>query len=188
MPSGTGLKHLEQEIPERYIDVGIAEEHAVIFAVVWPRWVCTPWLPFTVRSCSELLTVLFTTLSAGSACPFSAWIDPVFHRRMAQPIMVFLISSLRCIPNIIAMAPKDEDGLVDMMFTATHIKHPLSIRYPRGAAEGVEIKEPKLLEVGKAEVIQHFNNKEGSPDRYFGFGQPQLHGHGKCPATRGPWL
>jgi len=76
---------------------------------------------------------------------------------------LFDIAYLRCIPNIIAMAPKDEDELVDMMFTATHIKHPTFIRYPRGAAEGVEIKEePKLLEVGKAEVIQHFNNKEGA--------------------------
>ncbi len=66
---------------------------------------------------------------------------------------LFDIAYLRCLPNVIAMAPKDEDELVDMMFTATHQHHPTFIRYPRGAAEGVPIKEqPRLLEIGKAEV------------------------------------
>ena len=50
---------------------------------------------------------------------------------------LFDIAYLRCLPNLIAMAPKDEDELVDMMFTATHQKHPCFIRYPRGPAEGV---------------------------------------------------
>ena len=54
---------------------------------------------------------------------------------------LFDIAYLRCLPNVIAMAPKDEDELVDMMFTATHQNHPTFIRYPRGAAEGVPIKD-----------------------------------------------
>ena len=60
------------------------------------------------------------------------------------------------------MAPKDEDELVDMMFTATQEQHPTFIRYPRGPAEGVPIKEqPQLIETGKAEVLQPFSNNGG---------------------------
>jgi len=60
------------------------------------------------------------------------------------------------------MAPKDEDELVDMMFTATHEPHPTFIRYPRGPAEGVPVKEqPRLIEIGKAEVIRNFANNGG---------------------------
>ena len=84
---------------------------------------------------------------------------------------LFDIAYLRCVPNIIAMAPKDEDELADMMFTATHCKHPTFIRYPRGAAEGVDIKdEPKLLEVGKAEVIRNFENNNRLKIAIFGLG------------------
>ncbi len=69
------------------------------------------------------------------------------------------------------MAPKDEDELVDMMFTATHQNHPTFIRYPRGTAEGVPIKEqPKLLEIGKAEVIQNFSNSGKRKVALFGLG------------------
>ena len=164
MPSGTGLKHLEQEIPERYIDVGIAEEHAVIFACGMATMGLHPvvaiYSSFMQRAFDCIvhdaalqdLPVIFCMDRSG----LSPQDGPTHHG-------LFDIAYLRCIPNIIAMAPKDEDELVDMMFTATHIKHPTFIRYPRGAAEGVEIKEePKLLEVGKAEVIQHFNNTEGA--------------------------
>ncbi len=164
MPSGTGLKHLEQEIPERYIDVGIAEEHAVIFACGMATMGLHPvvaiYSSFMQRAFDCIvhdaalqdLPVIFCMDRSG----LSPQDGPTHHG-------LFDIAYLRCIPNIIAMAPKDEDELVDMMFTATLIKHPTFIRYPRGAAEGVEIKEePKLLEVGKAEVIQHFNNKEGA--------------------------
>ena len=164
MPSGTGLKHLEQEIPERYIDVGIAEEHAVIFACGMATMGLHPvvaiYSSFMQRAFDCIvhdaalqdLPVIFCMDRSG----LSPQDGPTHHG-------LFDIAYLRCIPNIIAMAPKDEDELVDMMFTATHIKHPTFIRYPRGEAEGVEIKEePKLLEVGKAEVVQHFNNKEGA--------------------------
>ena len=69
------------------------------------------------------------------------------------------------------MAPKDEDELVDMMFTATHEQHPTFIRYPRGPAEGVPIKDqPKLLEIGKAEVIQNFSNNGGRKVALFRLG------------------
>src|SRR5690242_21411474 len=87
---------------------------------------------------------------------------------------LFDIAYLRCVPNIILMAPKDEDELVDMMFTATHERHPTFIRYPRGAAEGVPIKEhPKLIEIGKAEVLQHFEQKPGRKVAFFPLGNMQ---------------
>jgi 1-deoxy-D-xylulose-5-phosphate synthase len=69
------------------------------------------------------------------------------------------------------MAPKDEDELVDMMFTATQQKHPAFIRYPRGTGEGVPIKDqPKLLEVGKAEVLQNFSGTGGPKVAFFALG------------------
>jgi len=84
---------------------------------------------------------------------------------------LFDISYVRSVPNCIAMAPKDEDELVDMMFTATHEPHPAFIRYPRGPAEGVPIKDqPRLIEVGKAEVIQNFSNNGGRKVAFFGLG------------------
>jgi 1-deoxy-D-xylulose-5-phosphate synthase len=84
---------------------------------------------------------------------------------------LFDIAYLRCLPNVIAMAPKDEDELVDMMFTATHENHPTFIRYPRGAGEGVPIKDqPKVLEIGKAEVIQNFSNSGKRKVALFGLG------------------
>jgi 1-deoxy-D-xylulose-5-phosphate synthase len=84
---------------------------------------------------------------------------------------LFDIAYLRCVPNVIAMAPKDEDELVDMMFTATMQKHPTFIRYPRGAAEGVAIKDqPALLEIGKAEVLQNFASTGGKKIALFGLG------------------
>jgi 1-deoxy-D-xylulose-5-phosphate synthase len=69
------------------------------------------------------------------------------------------------------MAPKDEDELADMMFTATHHPHPTFIRYPRGTAEGVAMKEqPKLIEIGKAEVVQNFTNNGRRKVALFGLG------------------
>jgi 1-deoxy-D-xylulose-5-phosphate synthase len=84
---------------------------------------------------------------------------------------LFDIAYLRCVPNVICMAPKDEDELVDMMFTATHQNHPTFIRYPRGAAEGVAIKDqPRLVEIGKAEVVQNFASGAGRKVALFGLG------------------
>ena len=81
------------------------------------------------------------------------------------------IAYLRCVPNVIAMAPKDEDELVDMMFTASHEPHPTFIRYPRGAAEGVPLKEyPKLIEIGKAEVLRNFSRTGGRKVALFPLG------------------
>jgi 1-deoxy-D-xylulose-5-phosphate synthase len=172
MPSGTGLKALEKALPNRYYDVGIAEEHAVLFAAGMAtmgfRPVCAIYSTFLQRAYDCIihdvalqdLPVIFCMDRAG----LSANDGPTHHG-------LFDIAYLRCVPNAIAMAPKDEDELVDMMFTATHLQHPTFIRYPRGAGEGVPIKgQPKLLEVGKAEVVQNFSQNGGRKVALFGLG------------------
>ncbi|HTI99694.1 MAG TPA: 1-deoxy-D-xylulose-5-phosphate synthase [Dongiaceae bacterium] len=172
MHSGTGLKHLEKAMPDRYYDVGIAEEHAVIFAAGMATMgfhpVCAIYSSFLQRAydcihhdvCLQDLPVIFCMDRSG----LSANDGPTHHG-------LFDISYLRCLPNVIAMAPKDEDELADMMFTASHEAHPTFIRYPRGAAEGVPLKDqPKLLEVGKAEVLQHFSQNGGRKVALFGLG------------------
>src|SRR5882724_1369887 len=160
MPSGTSLKILEKAMPDRYYDVGIAEEHAVLFACGMATMgfhpVCAIYSTFLQRAYDCIvhdaalqdLPVIFCMDRAG----LSPQDGPTHHG-------LFDISYVRSVPNCIAMAPKDEDELVDMMFTATHEPHPTFIRYPRGPGEGVPIKEqPKLIEIGRAEVIQTFTN------------------------------
>ncbi len=172
MPSGTGLKKLEKEMPDRYFDVGIAEEHAALFAcglaVQGFHPVCAIYSTFLQRAYDCIihdaalqdLPVTFCMDRAG----LSPQDGPTHHG-------MFDISFLRCVPNIIAMAPKDEDELVDMLFTATHEKHPTFLRYPRGAAEGVAIKEsPRLLEIGKAEILRPYADNGKSKVALFGLG------------------
>lgn len=173
MPTGTGLKHLEKALPNRYYDVGIAEEHAVIFAAGMATMGFHPvvaiYSTFLQRAydcihhdvCLQDLPVIFCMDRAG----LSANDGPTHHG-------LFDIAYLRCLPNVIAMAPKDEDELADMMFTASLQKHPTFIRYPRGSGEGVPIKEvPALLEVGKAEVTRNFAQTGGKKVALFGLGQ-----------------
>ncbi|MEI7728623.1 MAG: 1-deoxy-D-xylulose-5-phosphate synthase [Verrucomicrobiota bacterium] len=172
MPSGTGLKMLEKVMPDRYYDVGIAEEHAVIFAAGMATMGFHPFVAiystFLQRAfdcihhdvCLQDLPVTFCMDRAGLSCNDG----PTHHG-------LFDIAYLRCLPNVIAMAPKDEDEFADMLFTASHEKHPTFIRYPRGAGEGVPIKnQPKLLEIGKAEVIQNYANNGGRKVALFGLG------------------
>jgi 1-deoxy-D-xylulose-5-phosphate synthase len=175
MPSGTGLKALEKAIPDRYYDVGIAEEHAVLFAAGMATMGYHPvvaiYSTFLQRAYDCIvhdvalqdLPVIFCLDRAG----LSPSDGPTHHG-------LFDIAYLRCVPNLIAMAPKDEDELVDMMFTATLQKHPTFIRYPRGTGEGVPLKDqPRLLEIGKAEVTQNFAQNGGSKVALFGLGNLQ---------------
>ena len=179
MPSGTSLKLLEQAMPSRYYDVGIAEEHAVLFAAGMATMgfhpVCAIYSTFLQRAYDCIihdvalqdLPVIFCMDRAG----LSANDGPTHHG-------LFDIAYLRCVPNIIAMAPKDEDELVDMMFPASLQKHPSFIRYPRGPAEGVPIKDqPKLLEIGKAEVIRNFGTSRGRKVALFALGNMQKIAH-----------
>ena len=172
MPSGTGLKALEMAMPNRYYDVGIAEEHGVIFAAGMATMGYHPvvaiYSTFLQRAydcihhdvCLQDLPVIFCMDRAG----LSANDGPTHHG-------LFDIAYLRCLPNVIAMAPKDEDEFQDMMFTCTLQKHPTFIRYPRGAGMGVPIKDqPALLEIGKAEITRTFANSGGRKVALFGLG------------------
>ncbi|MGD1020202.1 MAG: 1-deoxy-D-xylulose-5-phosphate synthase [Verrucomicrobiia bacterium] len=157
MPSGTSLGKLQKAKPDRYFDVGIAEEHAVIFAggmaTMGYRPVCAIYSTFLQRAYDciihdialQNLDVIFAMDRAG----LSVNDGPTHHG-------VFDIAYARCVPRAILMAPKDEDELVDMLWTALQNHGPIFVRYPRGAGEGVAIKErPAILPLGKAEVLQH---------------------------------
>ncbi len=156
MPNGTGLDSFRPHHPKRYFDVGIAEEHAVVFAAGMAtrgyRPVCAIYSTFLQRAydpiihdvCLQKLPVLFCMDRAG----LSGDDGPTHHG-------LFDISYLRGIPEIVLMAPKDEDELADMMKTAISLDGPSAIRYPRGAVAGVARKpEPQVLPIGKAEVLQ----------------------------------
>ncbi len=157
MPSGTSLIKLQKAKPERYFDVGIAEEHAVIFAAglatMGFKPVCAIYSSFLQRAYDciihdvalQNLDVIFCMDRAS----LSANDGPTHHG-------LFDIAYGRCVPNATLMAPKDEDELADMLWTALQHHGAIMIRYPRGAGEGVQVKSrPALLPIGKAEVIQH---------------------------------
>jgi len=172
MPSGTGLKYLEKELPNQYFDVGIAEEHAVAFAAGLATMgyhpVCAIYSTFLQRAydciqqevCLQDLPVTFCMDRAG----LSASDGPTHHG-------LFDISYLRPIPNVIAMAPSNEDELVDMLYTALLTNHPTFIRYPRGPAEGVPIKScPQQIPIGTAQVVKDFQLHTHPQIAIFGLG------------------
>ncbi|MDB6128947.1 MAG: deoxyxylulose-5-phosphate synthase, partial [Verrucomicrobiales bacterium] len=175
MPTGTGLKALEKAIPSRYYDVGIAEEHAVLFAAGMATMGFHPvvaiYSTFLQRAYDciihdvalQKLPVIFCMDRAG----LSANDGPTHHG-------LFDISYLRCVPDVIAMAPANEDELVDMLFTASLQKLPVFIRYPRGTAEGVPIKEsPAVVEIGKGQVVLPYTGKGNRKIAFFALGNMQ---------------
>ena len=156
MPNGTALDLFRPHHPKRYFDVGIAEEHAVIFAAGMAtrgfRPVCAIYSTFLQRAfdpivhdvCLQKLPVLFCMDRAG----LSGDDGPTHHG-------LFDIGYLRSIPEMVLMSPKDENELADMMATGLQIQGPSAIRYPRGVVTGVERKaQAQVLPVGKAEVLQ----------------------------------
>lgn len=155
MPNGTGLDLFRPHHPKRYFDVGIAEEHAVVFAAGMAtrgfRPFCAIYSTFLQRAFDPVvhdvalqkLPVVFCMDRAG----LSGDDGPTHHG-------LFDISYLRGIPEMVLMAPKDEDELADMMATSLTIDGPSAIRYPRGAVANVQCKaEPQPIPVGKAEVL-----------------------------------
>ncbi len=155
MPNGTALDLFRPHHPSRYFDVGIAEEHAVIFAAGMAtkgyRPFCAIYSTFLQRSfdqivhdvCLQNLPVVFCMDRGG----LSGDDGPTHHG-------LFDISYLRSIPNLVHMVPKDEDGLADMMYTALLHDGPSAIRYPRGTGPASVVKDqPVAIEIGKAEVL-----------------------------------
>jgi len=156
MPNGTGLDLYRPHHPKRYFDVGIAEEHAVVFAAGMAtrgyRPFCAIYSTFLQRDFDPIvhdvalqrLPVVFCMDRAG----LSGDDGPTHHG-------LFDIAYLRGIPEMVLMAPKDEDELADMMKTSLELPGPSAIRYPRGVGTGVARKpEPKAIPVGKAEILQ----------------------------------
>ena len=158
MPSGTGLGFFQAAHPDRYYDVGIAEEHAALFACGLATQGLKPFLTiystFFQRAYDMAIHDMAIQKLNVALCMDRAGLSgddgPTHHG-------LFDIGYLRHIPNWVHMQPKDEDEFVDMLWTmANYNAGPIAIRYPRGAGTGAKPKpEPKLLEIGKAEVVQH---------------------------------
>jgi 1-deoxy-D-xylulose-5-phosphate synthase len=160
MPNGTGLDRFQPHHPDKYFDVGIAEEHAVLFAAglaakgfkpfcaIYSTFLQRAYDPIIHDVCLQNLPVVFCMDRGG----LSADDGPTHHG-------LFDISYLRGIPNMVHMAPKDEDELADMLFTAMHWDGPIAVRYPRGVGPGTPVKDvPSLIPIGKAELIQNSDN------------------------------
>lgn len=157
MPNGTGLDRFRPHHPDKYFDVGIAEEHAVLFAAglaakgmkpfcaIYSTFLQRAFDPVVHDVCLQNLPVVFCIDRGG----LSADDGPTHHG-------LFDISYLRSIPNMIHMAPKDEDELADMLFTAMTWNGPIAVRYPRGLGPGVPVKDvPKAIPIGRAELLHH---------------------------------
>ena len=161
MPDGTGLTALQKAMPERFFDVGIAEQHAVTFA-------------------AGLATEGYIPVTAIYSTFLQRAFDQIIHDVALQDLHVvfvldrgglvgadgpthhgtFDLSYLRCIPGMVIMAPKDESELRDMLYTSVeHRGGPITIRYPRGNAFGVPLKKGfQKLEVGKGEILRSGND------------------------------
>ncbi len=159
MATGTGLDKLQAKLPEQYIDVGIAEQHAVTLsaglAAEGMRPVVAIYSTFLQRAydqiihdvCIQNLPVFFCMDRAGIVGT-----DGPTHQGMYD------IAYLRCIPNIVLMAPKDEAELQSMIVTGVnHTSGPIAMRFPRGSGSGVPLMEEgwEGLEIGKGEILRH---------------------------------
>jgi len=158
MPTGTGLIHFAKARPQQYFDVGIAEEHAALFAAGLATQGFQPFLAiystFMQRAYDMIIHDIALQNLSVALCMDRGGLSgddgPTHHG-------LFDIGYLRHVPGLVHMQPKDEDEFVDMLWTmANHHSGPIAIRYPRGVGTGAVPKEqPKLLEIGKAEVVKH---------------------------------
>jgi 1-deoxy-D-xylulose-5-phosphate synthase len=156
MNSGTGLNILQEALPKRYFDVGIAEQQAILFAaglaLQGAKRVAAIYSTFLQRAfdqivhdvCLQKLNVVFAMDRAGLVGDDG----PTHHG-------VFDIAYLRCLPNIVLMAPRDEALLVDMLHTALcYDDGPIALRYPRGEGTGVQLPaEPHKIAIGTGEIL-----------------------------------
>ncbi len=168
MNSGTGLNILQKAMPERYFDVGIAEQQALLFAaglaLEGVKPVAAIYSTFLQRGydqivhdlCLQKLNVVLALDRAGLVGDDG----PTHHG-------AFDIAYLRCLPNIVLMAPRDEAMLVHMLHTAlSHDEGPVALRYPRGEGIGVDLPaEPRALRVGTGEIL-----REGERVALIGYG------------------
>ncbi len=155
MEEGTGLKKMHQRFPERYFDVGIAEQHAVTFAggiavgglcpvvAIYSTFMQRAFDQMVHDICVQNLHVVFAMDRAG-----------IVGEDGQTQHGVFDIAFTRILPHMKVMAPKDEDELQHMLYTAVCLDGPVAVRYPRGKGLGVPLSsELHMLEVGKAELL-----------------------------------
>jgi 1-deoxy-D-xylulose-5-phosphate synthase len=164
MNSGTGLNILQRELPDRYFDVGIAEQQAVLLAAGLALQGCRPvaaiYSTFLQRAydqiihdvCLQKLNVTFAMDRAGLVGDDG----PTHHG-------AFDIAYLRCLPNIVLMAPRNEAMLVHMLRTALRHEGPVALRYPRGEGVGVALpRSPSVLEIGTGEILREAQTSAGT--------------------------
>lgn len=158
MSTGTGLDILQKHLPDQYIDVGIAEQHGVTLAAGLAcenmRPVVTIYSTFLQRGydqiahdiCIQNLPVFFCMDRAGIVGA-----DGPTHQGLYD------IAYLRCLPNMVLMAPKDEAELQQMLVTGINHNGPIAMRYPRGNGYGAPLKEEgwEPLPIGKAEILRY---------------------------------
>lgn len=155
MEDGTGLKKLRQRFPDRYFDVGIAEQHAVTFAgglavgglspvvAIYSTFMQRAFDQIVHDICVQNLHVVFAMDRAG-----------IVGEDGQTQHGVFDIAFMRALPHMKVMAPKDEEELRHMLYTAITLDGPVALRYPRGKAQGVALSDTlQKLEVGKAELL-----------------------------------
>src|SRR5437588_7621502 len=168
MNSGTGLNILQGELPDRYFDVGIAEQQAILFAaglaLQGSKPVAAIYSTFLQRAYDQLVhDVCLQKLNVVLAMDRAGLVGddgPTHHG-------AFDIAYLRCLPNIVLMAPRDEAMLVHMLHTAlAYDDGPIALRYPRGSGVGTELPEhPSVLEIGTGEIL-----REGDRVALLGYG------------------
>ncbi len=155
MTQGTGLGEFARLFPSRFFDVGIAEQHAVVFsaglALEGFRPVVAVYSTFLQRAYDHLIHDVcmqgFPVVFAMDRAGIVGEDGPTHHG-------IFDIAYARSIPNMIIMVPSDEDELADMLATAIVSDEPCAIRYPRGSAAGVPVKtEPAVLDIGKGRML-----------------------------------
>lgn len=160
MREGSGLVRFAEEFPERYFDVGIAEQHAVTFAA---GLACEGFVPvvaiystFLQRAYDQLIhDVALQNLQVVFAIDRGGLVgaDGATHHG------AFDLSFLTCIPNLVVMAPSDENECRQMLFTAVQHPGPTAVRYPRGSGNGtVPLQTMSALPIGKGEVRRHGRN------------------------------
>lgn len=158
MPEGTGLSRFARDFPERFFDVGISEQHAVIFAAGLAaegfKPVFAVYSTFLQRAYDEIVDVCLQNLSVTFAIDRAGVVGndgPTHHG-------LFDLSFLRTFPNMVVMVPKDENELRHMIATAIHHDGPIALRYPRGSGLGVPLDQPlSLLPIGNGEILREGN-------------------------------
>lgn len=166
MREGSGMVEFSQAYPEQYFDVAIAEQHSVTYAaglaIAGMKPVVAIYSTFLQRGYDQLihdialqnLDVLFAIDRAGIVGA-----DGPTHQG------AFDISYMRCIPNLVIMTPSDEQECLDMLTTGYEYQGPASVRYPRGAGVGLELRDPEPIEIGKARTV-----RDGKKIAFLNFG------------------